>query len=376
MKLLDFNCEQGTDTVTARVRVVFEDSDTPEKQVFIKTGHKFATGFGANPDAFLVGCLVPALHLGEKRIFIDGEICPFLKEGVETAMTILSHWTRGRLHPVPVESGTRTGDSKPQAPRAGMVMSGGIDSLCALRLNRLHYPEDHPAYIRDAFFLHGFDIGGVQKYGMKYHVFDRAFKAISRITQDAGAVLVPVYTNIRHLCDERNLWLNYFFGGVLGAVAHAFAGRIDLMYIGSSYDIANLHPCGSHPLLDPEYSSWAVKIRHRDYALTRLEKIKIVSQWDTAFNNFRVCLANVKDKLNCGQCEKCVRTMTELTALGLLDKTAAFERNDVMPEDIAQYDITIRDRPPFYRPLVQLLNARGRSDLADTILAGLNKTAP
>lgn len=376
MKLLDFNLEHKTDAVTAGARVVFEDCDAPEKEVYIKTCPEFAKGFGANPDAFFVGCLLPALHLGEKRIFIDGKICPFLKEGVNTAMHILSHWTRGRLHPVPVESGVRSRDNRPPVPRAGMVMSGGMDSLCALRLNRLHYPKDHPAYIRDAFFLHGFDIGGVQKYGMKYYVFDRAFKAISRITEDAGVTLIPVYTNIRHLCDDRELWLNSFFGAVLAAMAHAFSGRIDLMYIGSSYDIANLHPCGSHPLLDPEYSSWGLKIRHRDYALTRLEKIRIVSQWETAFNNFRVCLANVKDKLNCGRCEKCVRTMTELTALGLLDQTSAFEEDEVLPKDIARYDITIRERPPFYRPLIALLKSAGRKDLADTIAAGLAKTAP
>lgn len=373
MKLLDFDLEEDAGAVTASARVVFEECDVPEKKVYIKTDPRFAKGFSANPDAFLAGCLLPALHFGEKRIFIDGQICPFLKEGVNTAMHILSHWTRGRLHPVPVESGVRSRENRLSVPRTGMVMSGGMDSLCALRLNRLRYPEDHPAYIRDAFFLHGFDIGGVQKYGMKYEVFDRAFKAISSVTDDAGATLIPVYTNIRHLCDERELWLNHFFGAVLAAMAHSFSGRIDLMYIASSYDIANLHPCGSHPLLDPEYSSWGLKIRHRDYELTRLEKIRIVSQWDTAFNNFRVCLANAKDKLNCGQCEKCVRTMTELTALGLLDKTTAFVQNEVLAKDIARYDITIRDRSPFYRPLIELLKERGRNDLANTIEAGLFK---
>ena len=283
------------------------------------------------------------------------------------AMHILSHWTHGKYRPIPVEAGVENTPILPGAPRAGMVMSGGMDSLAALRLNRLNFPKGHPAYVLDAFFLHGFDIGGVQERGAKYHVFNRAIEAITKITDDAGATLVPVYTNIRHLCDTRQLWLDSFFGAVLSAMAHSFAGRINLMYIGSSYDIANLHPCGSHPLLDPEYSSYGVRIRHRDYELSRLEKIRIVSRWDAAFQNFRVCLANVPDKRNCGQCEKCVRTMTELTALGLLDKTRAFEGNQVTAEDIARFDITIRVRPPFYRPLIPLLRDRGRGDLARTI---------
>ncbi len=367
MKLVDFNLVRDADIVTASVRVIFEDNELPEKTVFIKTNSSFADGFDVNPDAFLVGCLLPALHLGEKRLFIEGEVCPFLKEGVGVAMNILSHWTDGRYNPIPIEAFVRKAIAIPQPPRTGMVMSGGMDSLAALRLNRLHYPEDHPAYVRDSFFLHGFDIGGVVERGMKYHVFDRALDAISTITRDAGTNLIPVYTNIRHLCDERELWLDSFFGAVLAAMAHSFSARINLMFVGSSYDIPNLHPCGSHPLLDPEYSSYGMRIRHRDYELSRLEKIKVVSEWDAAFQNFRVCLANVPDQLNCGKCEKCVRTMTELTALGVLHKTRAFEADDVTSEDISQYDITIRVRPPFYRPMIPLLRQRGRDDLADTI---------
>jgi len=140
-----------------------------------------------------------------------------------------------------------------------------------------------------------------------------------------------------------------------------------MVFIASSYDIPNLHPCGSHPLLDPEYSSYNMRIRHRDYELARLEKIKIVSDWNVALQNFRVCLANTPDRLNCGCCEKCVRTMTELTALGLLHKTDAFVEDEITWEHISQFDITIRGRPPFYKHTVPLLKEQGRDDLANAI---------
>jgi hypothetical protein len=66
--------------------------------------------------------------------------------------------------------------------------------------------------------------------------------------------------------------------------------------------------------------------------------------------------------------------MTELTALGLLHKTRAFEADEITSEDISQFDITIRVRPPFYRPLVPLLRDQGRDDLADTIVRLLKKS--
>jgi len=373
MKIIDFKLDRDSEYVTASARVIFEDCSRPEKKIFIKTTLENSKGFDVNPDAFLVGCLLPALHLGEKRIFVEGRICPFLKEGVNVAMNILAHWTKGQYTPIKIEGRDREVADELKDPRAGMVMSGGMDSLAALRLNRLNYPLEHPAYVKDSYFLHGFDIGGVVERGMKFHVFDRAKEAILKITRDAGTRLIPVYTNIRHLCDERKLWLDSFFGAVLAAMAHSFNTRINLMFIGSSYDIPNLHPCGSHPLLDPEYSSYNMRIRHRDYELSRLEKIKIVSTWDTAFQNFRVCLANVPDRLNCGKCEKCVRTMTELTALGLLHKTRAFVEDEVTSADIEQFDITIRVRPPFYRPMIPLLRHQGRDDLADTIEKLLSK---
>jgi hypothetical protein len=66
--------------------------------------------------------------------------------------------------------------------------------------------------------------------------------------------------------------------------------------------------------------------------------------------------------------------MTELTALGLLHKTRAFESDEITSDDIARFDITIRVRPPFYRPLIPLLRQQGRDDLADTIVRLLNSS--
>ena len=79
------------------------------------------------------------------------------------------------------------------------------------------------------------------------------------------------------------------------------------------------------------------------------------------------------DKLNCGRCEKCVRTMLELEALGLLDKTRAFEADQVDPAWLDAFSITIRVREPFYQELISPLNARGRTDLAEVIEAKLKQ---
>jgi len=368
MKLSGLHIQKSGDLARVVATVHFEEKNEPAREIFIETEAAFADDLANHPHAFAVGCLVPALFFGEKRLALDEAICPRLKEGLETVMAIMQHWTDGAFQPLAIDAPLqKNSPNAEKTRRAAIFLSGGMDSLAALKRLRDNYAPAHPAYPRDALLVHGFDIGGVIERGAKYHVFERAKTAMGPVAVEAGLRLIPVYTNIRHLCDDRDLWLNQFFGAVLAAVAHALAPRIELAWLASSYDIPHLHPCGSHPLLDPEYSSHDLAIHHRDAGLSRMAKLKIVAGWETAFQNFRVCLANVPDKLNCGRCEKCVRTMLELEALGLLDRTRAFEDDAVRPEWLEAFRITIRVREPFYEELIGPLRRRGRDDLAKTI---------
>lgn len=353
-------------------RILWEDCNQPDQDVYIEAEKPFGDDLSVNPHAFLVGGLIPAMHFGEKRIIIADAICPYLKEGLETVMAIMRMWSQGHMKPLRIEAPLKervdVGNDPHRSPhRSAMVLSGGIDSLTTLRLNRGDYPLSHPGAIKDGIIIHGFDIGGVVERGAKHSVFERAKETMAPVAEDAGLNLIPVYTNIRHLCDDRVLWLDYFFGAVLAMVGHAFSTRINLLYLASSFDLPNLTPCGSHPLLDHEYSSYDFRIRHSHAGLSRLEKIDIVSKWDAAFHHFRVCLANVPDRLNCGRCEKCVRTMLGLEALGVLSKTRAFVEDRVTADMLAPFKITIRHRPPFYRELLESLAAQGRDDLVAII---------
>ncbi len=375
MKLTDLRKKSSGDLVQVSARVVWEEIDREPEEIFIATVPDFASDLVPEPEAFLTGVLIPALHLGEKRIVAEQDICPRLIQNLETVMGLMHHWSEGRMKPLKFEVPLKKNAVYSGRPRrAGMFLSGGIDSLASLRINRLLFPQEHQDYIRDGLLLHGFDIGGVIKRGAKYHVFERAMRHMEAVAEDAGVTLLPVYTNIRHLCDDRDLWLNRFFGAVLAAAALAFSSRFHLVNIAASYDIYNLVPCGSHPLLDPLYGSADLAIRHCDVHLRRIDKLRIVASWPVALDNLRVCLANVADRLNCGRCEKCVRTMCGLEAIGALAKCRAFEADRVDPGLFDAFDITIRHRQPFYEELLEPLEARGSLELADRIRRELGRT--
>jgi hypothetical protein len=50
-----------------------------------------------------------------------------------------------------------------------------------------------------------------------------------------------------------------------------------------------LHPFGSHPLLDFNYSSIDVQIQHNNLVLTRLARTTLVADWEAALQSVRVC---------------------------------------------------------------------------------------
>src|SRR5439155_23473995 len=93
-----------------------------------------------------------------------------------------------------------------------------------------------------------------------------------------------------------------------------------------------LPPSGSHPLLDSYYSSAHFQIEHHGLDMSRFEKTALVADWPIALQNIRVCQNDSSGNTNCGTCEKCIRTMTALAALGKLKDCRSFPGDDVFPE--------------------------------------------
>jgi len=50
------------------------------REVFLGTMSPYGIDLSSNPDLFLAGCLLPAMHRGERHIAIEGEVFPELLE--------------------------------------------------------------------------------------------------------------------------------------------------------------------------------------------------------------------------------------------------------------------------------------------------------
>lgn len=333
MRIENFRKENKEGTTRIIASVTWEDCQRPPLDVYLAAPEQYAQDLTCRPDGFLAGCLAPALYFGEKRIKFDRPICPQLREGMITNMDWLRYWHGWNYTPLKIEAPQGFEAPVTNANRnVALMLSGGVDSLYTLRQNRLSFPLDHPGSIKDCFLVHGFDIHHDAQSQPNIEIFNRAVASMRAVADEAKVNLIPVYTNIRHLYSDKRFWLEWFFGAGLAFVAHGFVNRINRVWFSSDSDVKETrYPLGSHPMSDNNFSSCELTVFHSPLR-TRLEKVKTLAEWDVALHNLRVCTANQKDWLNCGECEKCLRTMVMLLALGKLDKSRAFRYHDISPE--------------------------------------------
>ncbi len=365
MRIVDLKSETTGGRKKVSANVHWENSRRNPMEIYFETEDAFADGLDCNPDAFLTACILPALHHGEERLFVDAVISPELKTGLMDAQGWIKHWWYPNdKQVVKIESqGVLQNTGNLVQSRAGLFFSGGVDSLASLRSNRLTYDGMHPLSVKDGFLVFGLETGQEEK-------FSHVVASVTPLAVDAGIDLVTVYTNIRYLDDDWVFWESKFHDAVYAAVAHAFHHRLTVMNIASSYDIPNMQRCGTHPVLDIAYSTYRLRILHDSITVSRLDKTRLIGQWQAALDHMRVCNRSdlyQKGMLNCGECWKCVKTRLALMCLGLSDNAGAFPDREIT-EDLLQSVCRIYKTTAWgWEELIQPLKTIGRKDLAAVI---------
>jgi hypothetical protein len=371
MKIQDLRLEERDQFTRAAAKVIWEDVDRHEQEIFFSVPAEFGSYLSCNPHAFLVASILPAISRGEQRIVIDEQVCPELKEGLATVVQCFRVWFGPDMNMPRLETkGTRNGSVFDNSREAGAFISGGIDSLALLRSNHLSYDRDHSRFIKKCFVVYGFDVVVIPEHEK---LFEQMLESLSDVTRDAGVELVPVYTNVRVLNDDDQFWQHQFHGAALASVGHLFARVISSISISSSNDLANLRPWASQPLIDPNYSSADLRVLHDGVRYSRLAKTKLVADWEIGLRNLRVCTyvdRVIKENtgyLNCGRCEKCMRTKAELLLLGVLEKAPVFSNKEVTKELLSNVAISYDYAMASYREMIPPFTLQGRIDLVNAM---------
>ena len=165
----------------------------------------------------------------------------------------------------------------------------------------------------------------------------------------AGALGLPLLrftTNIREVLDQLVPWDRSFaavFAG-LGLVLGPLLGSV--LISAGAFEGEAAPPYGSHPVLDPLWSTSATRILHIGGTRGRCEKVARVASDPWALARLKVCW-EVDTPRNCGRCGKCLATMTALYVAGALDRCDRFD-SELSPAAVRRVTRAVRRLP--YHP--------------------------
>lgn len=353
--------------------LIWENRDAPPFEIYIGTDSRYANFLQESPDAFVIAASILAIYFKEKRLKADAPLCPVLLDGLNTNMGWFSKWYDRKYLPVKIEHAglLNLRGNKRKEPCSGSFVSGGIDSLFTLRKNFNRYGSESYQSLRYGIFVYGFDIGwkDAEDERMK-KIYQQTLKSINTIAEEVNMTMIPVFTNIRHIHRDVAFWTHWFYGAALSFVAHSFSALFTKMLISADDDRYTLKaPWGSHPVIIPNYSSDSLEMGYYGFEASRFEKMAVLSKWPTAIRNLRVCTKNISENLNCGVCEKCIRTLLALKALNQLDIVDSFLNKKVDLKLLSRIGFNSKNAylKGYYRSLAKALKENGDNALANKL---------
>lgn len=368
MKIRDLDQQSIGGRVRVSARVEWEDSSRAPLEIYYETGASFEDDVAANPNAFLTACVLPAMRQGEKRIALEGPVCPRLCEGLSTAGALLRSWWGAPRGEVRIESARGFRAPVPRRPsRSALFFTGGVDSLHLLRRNQIDYPRAHSESFQDAIAVFGL-LRPVREAPAAPDTRDVAtLNALSSVTAEAGLRLVPITTNLTLIEPDLDFFAKEFIGAALSSAAHLLSPTVSSISLASGRNVPLLVPLGTHPLLDPCFSSGALEVRHVGLRFSRIQRFREVCEWDRAIRSLVVCLHSPPPPyLNCGRCEKCLRTMTALAAFGRLADARLFPVTEISAAMVDSAAVTPHVAG-YWRELLGPLRDARRNDLTAAV---------
>jgi hypothetical protein len=211
----------------------------------------------------------------------------------------------------------------PAAVRTASMFTGGVDSFFTVLRHDAGDGTPSTVAIDDLLYVHGFDVSLANTAAAH-----RVQTSLQQAADALGKRFVFVATNLRDSAFGVTDWPRLAHGAALAGVAHALSGAYRTVLLGSSAGYGDLRFWGSHPLTDPMFSSSRLAFLHDGAAFMRVQKTEYVVRSPIAMRHLRVCWKSTAGD-NCGACNNCIRTMLALEALGVLEQSATFSREQL-----------------------------------------------
>lgn len=194
--------------------------------------------------------------------------------------------------------------------RAIQLFTGGVDSTFTAIRHALHDLGDASFPVSDCLMVHGLDVRHDN-----YAAFERLKIRVGPMLEYLGLDAKFVWTDIR--VNENDLW-EQSHATKLSSVLHQFSTDFQFGLIASSEPYSNpIVGWGSAPSTDYLLSTSEMDIVHDGAGYTRTEKVRRITEHPVLTAKLKVCWEGENQSVNCGKCEKCIRTQLNFLANGL-----------------------------------------------------------
>lgn len=253
-----------------------------------------------------------------RPLHIDGRVSRMLLRSLEELQEAWALWQPNDYRPVPITAAEEV-DVAAETPRNTGVFafSGGVDSVATLLRHQCGEMGRRTVRPIAAAMVHGFDIPLSEA-----DAFATARRGAEAMLAKLNVPFAVVRTNWREMIGRR--W-EMEFGAGLAACLHQFAGAADFGVIGSDEDYAHLEfPWGSNPVTNHFLTGGAFKIQTDCGGVSRTDRVRLICRYPEVASLLRVCWEGPHSGVNCGKCEKCLRTNLNFLANG--HEPLCFER--------------------------------------------------
>lgn len=287
-------------------------------------------------DAFLAACLPPAMVLGEP-LEIDGAVSPQLLRATEDIQAILRAWNP-KLHEVDLKAAARRVSAPPlRAPRVGLFFSLGVDSSYCLLKNLARHPSDAET-ITHLITVIGFDL-----YVRENATFPEVHRNVHQVADACGTQHVVAWTNVREFGDQMADWPYLYHGAAAASVGLALGEAFGRIHIAATTTYDMLYEFGSHPLLDPLWSTETLRFVHDGCEANRMQKVRRIAASPLILDRLRVCVGDRGPEVyNCGRCWKCLMTAIALRMTGALNRCPTLP-HEIDPELLRAVSVPNQD---------------------------------
>ena len=286
---------------------------------------------------FLSSALVPAMLIG-RDITVDPEyfISQNLMDNLDRIQEIFTCWNP-IFKKISVQARTKTLNSS--GVNCSAFFSGGVDGSYTLL--------KHKDILENLILINGFD------FNMDSNTWRNMVERNQKIAKMMGKNLITIETNLKEFTAHFGLSRFANYGATLASVAQLLNVRD--IYLSAALTYEYIIPDGSHPLLDPLWSTETCKLHHTGLESDRMKKVELVKNVPEVLSNLWVCWED--PRVNCGTCSKCIRTYIALKLSNIDD--FPFQQA-IRPKDICSVTIRNDEELSFFELFLTAANNRNK----------------